>query len=56
MKYLILSILTFISLAAFAQTEIKIEDVDNHTGDSVKIMARFIEESILNQPKAPLLF
>ena len=40
MKYLILSILTFITLTAFAQTEIKIEDVKNHIGDSVKLTAK----------------
>jgi hypothetical protein len=40
MKYLILSILTLITVTVFAQTEIKIEDVKNHIGDSVKLMAK----------------
>jgi len=68
MKYLILSVLTSITLTAIAQTEIKIQDVKNHIGDSVKLVAKiyggkYFESSQRtptflyvdeNYPKAPL--
>lgn len=68
MKYLILPILAFITLTAFSQTDIKLEDVKNHIGDSVKLTAKiyggkYIESvqgtpTFLNvgnkYPKAPL--
>jgi DNA/RNA endonuclease YhcR with UshA esterase domain len=40
MKYFILSLLTLLTFSSFAQTEIKIEDVKNHIGDSVKLTAK----------------
>lgn len=40
MKYFILSILTLFTFSSFAQKEIKIEDVQNHIGDSVKLTAK----------------
>lgn len=40
MKNIITLILCFLSLSSFAQTEIKLDDVQNHVGDSVKIMAK----------------
>lgn len=40
MKYLILAILTFATFSAFAQQEIKLEEVKDHVGDSVKLMAK----------------
>jgi DNA/RNA endonuclease YhcR with UshA esterase domain len=40
MKYLILAILTFVTFSAFAQQEIKLEEVKNHVGDSVKLKAK----------------
>jgi len=40
MKFLIIAGLLCLSITAIAQTEIKIEDVRNHVGDSVKLMAK----------------
>ena len=40
MKYLLLILLTFLAITSFAQQEIKLEEVRNHIGDSVKLMAK----------------
>ncbi len=40
MKNIIILILCFLSVSSFAQTEIKLDDVQNHVGDSVKLMAK----------------
>ncbi len=40
MKNSITSILCLLALSSFAQTEIKLDDIRNHVGDSVKIMAK----------------
>jgi len=40
MKSIIILILCFLSVSSFAQTEIKLDDVQNHVGDSVKLMAK----------------
>jgi hypothetical protein len=40
MKYFIISILTLLTFSSFAQKEIKIEDVKDHIGDSVKLTAK----------------
>ena len=40
MKNIITLILCFLSFSSFAQTEIKLDDVQNHVGDSVKLMAK----------------
>jgi hypothetical protein len=40
MKSIIILILCFLSVSSFAQTEIKLDDVQNHVGDSVKLKAK----------------
>ena len=40
MKNIIIFILCFLSVSSFAQTQIKLDDVQNHVGDSVKLMAK----------------
>ena len=40
MKLLIIAGLLCFSITAIAQTEIKIEDIRNHVGDSVRLMAK----------------
>src|SRR6185437_14090353 len=40
MKYLLLILLTFLAITSFPQQEIKLEEVRNHVGDSVKLMAK----------------
>ena len=40
MKNSITSILCLLTFSSFAQTEIKLDDVRNHVGDSVTIMAK----------------
>ena len=40
MKSIIILIICFLSVSSFAQTEIKLDDVQNHVGDSVKLMAK----------------
>jgi hypothetical protein len=40
MKSIIILILCFLSLSSFAQIQIKLDDVQNHVGDSVKLMAK----------------
>lgn len=40
MKYLLIILFTAFTLTAFAQQEIKLEEVKNHIGDSVKLMAK----------------
>ena len=54
MKYLICIILSWFTFSAIAQTEIKLEDVRNHVGDSVKLMAKIYDgkyiESAVGRP------
>ena len=40
MKYLLLILLAGFAVTSFAQQEIKLEEVKNHIGDSVKLMAK----------------
>src|ERR1044071_5225412 len=54
MKLLIIASLLCFSITAVSQTQIKIEDVRNHVGDSVKLMAKIYSgkyfERIANTP------
>jgi ATP-dependent helicase YprA (DUF1998 family) len=43
MKCLLLIVLTAITSSAFSQKEIKLEDVRNHIGDSVKLRAKIYD-------------
>ncbi len=47
MKYLLTIVLSAFVLGALAQQEIKIEDVRNHIGDSVKLMAKIYDGKYL---------
>jgi hypothetical protein len=40
MKYFLLILFTGFAVSSFAQQEIKLEEVRNHIGDSVKLMAK----------------
>jgi hypothetical protein len=40
MKYFLLILFTGFAITSFAQQEIKLEEVRNHIGDSVKLMAK----------------
>ena len=68
MKYFLFTALTLFVLTAFSQTEIKLEDVKDHIGDSVKLQAKIYGGIYIksakgkptflnvggNYPKAPL--
>ena len=51
MKKIITSILCLVSLSSFAQTEIKLDDVRNHVGDSVKLKAKIYSGKYLESSK-----
>lgn len=51
MKNIIILILCFLSISSFAQTEIKLDDVQNHVGDSVKVMAKIYSGNIWKMQK-----
>jgi len=56
MKNIIFLILCFLSLSSFAQTQIKLDDVQNHVGDSVKLMAKIYSGKYLeNAENTPTL-
>ena len=40
MKYLLIILFTSFAITSFAQQQIKLEEVRNHIGDSVKLMAK----------------
>jgi hypothetical protein len=40
MKYLLIILFTGLAITSFAQQQIKLEEVRNHIGDSVKLMAK----------------
>ena len=40
MKYLLIILLSGFTITSFAQQEIKLEDIRNHIGDSVKLIAK----------------
>ena len=51
MKNIITTIICFLSLSSFAQTEIKLDDVRNHLGDSIKLMAKIYSGKYLESAK-----
>ena len=51
MKNIIVLVICFLSVPAFAQTEIKLDDVRNHIGDSVKLRAKIYSGKYLESAK-----
>lgn len=57
MKYLIVSIFfSSIIFSSFAQQQIKLEDIKNHVGDSVKIMAKIYGGKYIKSAKGSPTF
>ena len=54
MKIICFLLSTFISVAAFAQTEIKMEEINKHVGDSVKICTKIYGGIYLDKSKETL--
>ena len=54
MKIICLLLSTFISLAAVAQTEIKMEEINKHVGDSVKVCTKIYGGIYLDRSKETL--
>ena len=56
MKFALLFILSCITIFAIAQTEIKLEDVQNHIGDSVRLQAKIYGDKYSKQAKGSPTF
>lgn len=56
MKYLLTIAIACLAVTAFAQQEIKIEDVRNHIGDSVKICSKVYSSKYLEADKGSPTF
>lgn len=54
MKIICFLLSTFISFGAFAQTEIKMEEINKHVGDSVKICTKIYGGIYLDRSKEAL--
>ena len=54
MKIICFLLSTFFSIAAAAQTEIKMEDINKHVGDSVKICTKIYDGIYLDRSKTTL--
>ena len=55
MKIICFLLSTFISLAAVAQTQIKMEEINKHVGDSVKVCTKIYSRSIVRDGFALML-
>jgi len=56
MKFALLFILSWITISTTAQTEIKLEDVQNHIGDSVRLQAKIYGGKYLKPAKGSPTF
>ncbi|HEY8658748.1 MAG TPA: hypothetical protein VIL78_06910 [Hanamia sp.] len=56
MRYIFTISFTFLVLSVFAQKEIKLEEVKNHIGDSVKIQAKIYGGKFLESAKGTPTF
>lgn len=56
LKYIYTIAITFFSFQAFAQQEIKLEEIKDHIGDSVKIMAKIYGGKFLENAKGTPTF
>jgi hypothetical protein len=56
MKTIIVSLFCLLTICAFAQLEIKIEDAKNHVGDSVKICTKIFGGKYLESAKGTPTF
>lgn len=56
MKFALLFILSWLTISTIAQTEIKLKDVQNHIGDSVRLQARIYGGKYLKPAKGSPTF
>jgi hypothetical protein len=56
MRFFLLSVIFLFSTALFAQTEIKLEDIKNYIGDSVKLRAKIYGGKYLENAKGSPTF
>lgn len=56
LKFIFSIAITFLSFQAFAQQEIKLEEIKDHIGDSVKIMAKIYGGKFLENVKGTPTF